>query len=84
MYTVVFSDTARKQLRKLDAETQRRILIALTRIRIRPFSYLTRLVGDPGYRLRVGDYRVIIDVHRTELNLVVIKVGHRGSIYKRK
>ena len=34
------------------------------------------------YRLRVGDYRVIYEIHNDELILVVIKVGPRGDIYK--
>jgi mRNA interferase RelE/StbE len=34
------------------------------------------------YRLRVGDYRVIYEIHDDELILVVIKVGPRGDVYK--
>lgn len=34
------------------------------------------------YRLRVGDFRVIYEIHKDELVLVVIKVGHRGDVYK--
>jgi len=34
------------------------------------------------YRLRVGDYRVIYEIHNDELVLVVIKIGPRGDIYK--
>lgn len=34
------------------------------------------------YRLRVGDYRVIYEIHNDELVLVVIKVGSRGDVYK--
>lgn len=34
------------------------------------------------YRLRVGDFRVIYEIHNDELILVVIKVGPRGDVYK--
>ena len=33
------------------------------------------------WRLRVGDYRVILDVHRDELVIVALDVDHRSSIY---
>lgn len=82
MYTLEFSDLARKQLLKLPKETQKRIIAVLERIRIRPEAYVTKLVGDPGYRLRVGDYRVIIDIQKDTLFILVLKVGHRKNIYQ--
>ena len=82
MHEILFSDTALRQLRKLETETQRRIIAALERIRIRPDAYVAKLVGDPAYRLRVGDYRVILDIERDKLSILVLNVGHRGNIYK--
>jgi mRNA interferase RelE/StbE len=58
-YGIIFSDRALKQLKKLEKNVQESIISALERIRIRPQVHVTKLVGDPGYRLRVGDYRVI-------------------------
>ena len=82
MYQVIFSPTARKQFLKLDKEIKRHIIKALKRIRIRPEAHLKKLVGEPGFRLRVGDYRVIVDIDQGRLLILVIKVGHRKSIYK--
>ena len=56
----------------------------LERIRIRPESFVTKLVGDPGFRLRVGEYRIIIDIDKEKLLILVIKIGHRSRIYKRR
>lgn len=81
MYAIVFSDLARKQLLKLPNEVQKRIVSALDRIKIRPESYVTKLVGDPAYRLRIGDYRVIMDIQKTKLLILVLKIGHRKNIY---
>lgn len=83
MYELIFSDISLKQLNKLEKNIQERIISSLERIRIRPESYLIRLVDDPGYKLRVGDYRVIIDLDKTKLIILVIKIGHRRNIYKR-
>jgi len=80
-YDIIFSDLAFKQLKKLEKAVQKRIVKALERIRIRPEAYVTKLVGDPGYRLRVGDYRVIMDIDGHSLRILVLKVGHRKNIY---
>ena len=83
MYEIIFSLKAKKQLLKLEKIIQERILSAIERISIRPEAFITRLVRDPGYKLRVGDYRVIMDIDKTRLLVLVIKIGHRRDIYKR-
>lgn len=82
-YEVIFTDTSRKQFKKLEKDIQERIVKALERIRIRPEVHVKKLVGDPGYRLRVGEYRVIIDIKKDKLIILVIKIGHRKNIYKK-
>lgn len=82
MYALVYSPTALKELEKLERTIQERILIALERLRIRPESCdIKRLVGMPGYRFRVGDYRVIFDMDNTKLQILVLKIGHRKKVY---
>jgi mRNA interferase RelE/StbE len=83
LYKIIFSSKAGKQLFKLEKNIQERIISVLERIRIRPETYITKLVGDPGYKLRVGDYRVIMDIDNNNLHILVIKVGHRRDIYQR-
>jgi mRNA interferase RelE/StbE len=48
-----------------------------------PRHFLDRLVGDTGYKLRIGDYRAIVDVLETEKVIAVRVVGHRKNVYKR-
>ena len=81
-YEVLFSDLALKQLKKLDEDIRRRIIATLERIRIRPEAYLRKLVGDDGYRLRVGDYRVIVDLDKEKLIILVLRIGHRRNVYE--
>jgi len=80
-YDVIFSDLSLKQLKKLDKGIQERIIKALERIKIRPEAYVIKLVGDPGYRLRVGDYRIIMDIESKVLRILILKIGHRKNIY---
>jgi len=82
MYEIVFSEKAKKQFLKLEKDIKKRIITSLDRIKIRPEAYVTKLVGDASYRLRVGDYRVIMDIDKGKLIILVIKVGHRRNIYK--
>ncbi len=81
-YEIIFSAKSFKQLKKLDRKLQERIIATLERIRIRPESYVTKLVGDPGYKLRVEDYRIIMDIDKRKVLILVIKIGHRKKIYK--
>ncbi|MBL7054927.1 type II toxin-antitoxin system RelE/ParE family toxin [Candidatus Woesearchaeota archaeon] len=81
MYEIVFSEKSKKQFLNLEKNIQKRILNALERIKIRPESYVTKLVGDPSYKFRVGDYRIIVDIDKGKLLILIIKVGHRRNIY---
>ncbi|MEA3457378.1 MAG: type II toxin-antitoxin system RelE/ParE family toxin [Candidatus Thermoplasmatota archaeon] len=82
-YEILFTDISKKQFKKFEKETQKRIIKALERIRIRPEIHVKKLVGDPGYRLRVGDYRVLLDIEKGKLIILVIKIGHRTNLYKK-
>ena len=81
MYEIIFSEKAEKQLKKLEKDIQSRIISVLERIRIRPESYIERLVGEQVYKLRVGDYRVIMDLDKNRLIILILKVGHRKNVY---
>ena len=82
MYDIIFSDLSLQQLKKLEKKINLRVISTLERCRVRPHSYVKKLVGYPYYRLRVGDYRVIMDIKQNELKIFIIVVGHRKNIYK--
>jgi mRNA interferase RelE/StbE len=82
MYTLVYAEEFLKQMRKLDKGTQKRIISTLDRIKIRPYPHVKKLVGNPYFRLRVGNYRVILDIKEDKLIIYVLEIGHRRSIYK--
>ena len=82
MYQIIFSKTAEKFLDKLDSSDRERIIKALERIRVRPERFLEKLVGEKGYKFRVGDYRLFIDLDKGNLMISVIKIGYRKNIYK--
>ncbi len=81
IYEIIFTETAKIQLKKLELPIQKRIISVIERIRLRPESFVKKLVGMPYYRLRVGDYRVIIDIQRNRLIIMIMELGHRKHIY---
>ena len=70
-------------LRKLDRLISKRIVQKVDQIKSDPGRYLEPLKEIGGYKLRVGDYRVIIDVDWDAEIVFVLLIGHRKKIYKR-
>ncbi len=83
MYKIEFSEKAQKQFDKLTLEIQGRIINVLERIKIRPYSYVKKIIGSPYFRARVGANRLILDIKNEILIIYVIEVGHRKNIYKK-
>jgi len=82
MYTVILSQNAKKFLRKLEKQKKERIIAVLERCRMRPYAHVKKLVNSPYFRLRAGDYRIIIRIKDNKLLILVIKIAHRKEIYK--
>jgi len=82
VYSLFYTETALKQLKKFEKKVQIRIISGLERIRIRPYPHVKKLVDSPYFRFRIGYYRVILDIKEDKLVLLVIEVGHRKNIYK--
>ena len=82
MYELIYSDKILRQLKKLDILISDRILKTLERIKIRPHYYVKSLSGSPRFRLRVGEYRIILDIQNKKLIILVLELGHRKNIYK--
>lgn len=81
MAEVVVSDNAAEWLRDAEPDVRDRMMNKLDDITEFPDHYLKRLSGSPYYRLRVGDYRVIVDWRNDDGELFVRDIGHRRNIY---
>ncbi len=82
-YDIEISDDARRSFRKLDKLTAQRIYTKLKEIASseNPFIYVKRLTGIALFSLRIGDYRIILDIKRKNLIILVLKVGRRKNVY---
>ena len=81
MYQLVFEKRALHDLNKLDILIKQRIWDKLQVCKEDPFRFFEHLEEIDGFKLRIGDYRVILDVDKTDQILRVLKVGHRKNIY---
>jgi mRNA interferase RelE/StbE len=82
-FQIIWSESAARELKKLDKTVAKRIFKKVSQLGENPYhSSVTKIVGDPYFRLRVGDYRVIFDIQDDMLRILILKVGHRKNIYK--
>ena len=82
---IEYTETARKQLKKLNKTMQKRILDYMDEVgqlenpRSRGKALVENMRGL--WRYRVGDYRVICEIQDSKIIISVLKIGHRKNIY---
>ena len=88
MHTVLVSRTFQRQFNALDKNLQKRIRLALNKLEENPIYPRPgadikplRDTKPQKHRLRVGDYRIIVDVREEIRILNVLRVGHRKNVY---
>jgi mRNA interferase RelE/StbE len=85
VYKIEFSSQAVKSFRKIPHDTAILIREKIEFIAKDPFANIpnaTRLQGRPGFRLRVGDWRIIYEINQEKIVIVVLKIAPRGEVYK--
>ena len=81
-FTAVLSKKAQKQLDKLSDKIAEPLLDAISDLEKNPRPVGNKkLKGRDGYRIRVGNYRIIYDIFDSQLIIDVIALGHRKDIY---
>ena len=84
MYKVVTTRSFDAALARIPLNWQKRIARKIREVAADPYAAnhnLTKLQGRDGYRLRVGDWRVIYELHDERLVMLVLEVGSRGGTY---
>lgn len=83
MYKLIFDKKALHQLNKLPSEIKERIWNKLQKSKESPHRFFEKLVETKGCKLRIGDYRVVADIVKNKLIILVLKVGHRKNVYEK-
>ncbi len=82
-YQVILPKSVQKELDRLPDDLATRIVARLTGLETNPRpADVKKLTGRAAWRIRVGDYRVIYEIHDRQLKILVITVGHRREIYR--
>lgn len=81
-FRVELSELAVERLRKLDGHLRDRIVRKLEQAAEDPSRFLERLSAVESYKLRVGEYRLIIDTDWKGETLYVLTLGHRSVVYR--
>ena len=84
MYQIEYTRDAFKALRTMPRNVATTITGKIEQLAANPFeaANVTKLVGREGYRLRVGDWRVIYQINDQRLIVHVLAVAPRGGVYK--
>jgi mRNA interferase RelE/StbE len=83
-YSIRIKGSAAKALRRIGQHERLRLVEAIDRLREEPFAGGVLKGEFSGLRrLRVGDYRIVYEVVRKQLVILVVRVAHRGRAYRR-
>jgi len=83
IYKVVFKGTSLKQLNKFPKADKARLNAAIELLKTNPVPPAAKKLKDrPGYRIRVGDYRIIYRFEKTEIQILILKISHRKNVYQ--
>lgn len=83
-YRIELRPAAVRALKHIDHQDRDRIRGAIALLGEDPRPPGARaLRGRPGFRVRIGDYRILYTVHDDVLVVVVVTLGHRRDVYER-
>lgn len=83
-YRIEVKKAAAKSLRKIPKVDQKRIADKIDSLAENPPNPdTTKMKGNnPFHKVRVGDYRIVYEIHEAVLSILIVKIGHRKDIYK--
>lgn len=82
-YRLEVSRTVHRQIGRLSARTQERINEAITRLAENPRPPgVRKLTAREGYRIRVGDYRILYLINDDSEQVIIYRVKGRGDVYR--
>ncbi len=80
-YNVLLHPKVARQLEKMNSDLRNRVKLVLEELRDSPESKSERLHPSNFSKVRIGDYRAIYLIDRSNKSVVIIFVGHRSKVY---
>ncbi len=80
---ILLVKSAEKELLSLNKNLGQRIFQKISLLTNDPYGQNSqKLEGNKGYRIRIGDYRVVYTIDKENQTILIIKIGHRREIYR--
>ena len=84
-YKIFIKPSAKKELKSLQQNELNKIVEKIKNLSINPRPHgAEKLSDDDKYRVRQGNYRILYTIEDDKLIVIVIKIGHRRDIYKKR
>ena len=82
-YATYLLPSAEKDCQKLPQDVYRRCRQSLLKLEENPRLHGSqKLVGEDGYRVRVGDYRILYRIDDVQKRVYVYRIKHRRDVYR--
>jgi mRNA interferase RelE/StbE len=82
-FRVEVRHSAEKELGRISAQARQRIAVALLGLTEQPLPPgVIKLKSSDGYRIRIGDYRVLYRIDTAKAEVSVFAIGHRKEVYR--
>ncbi len=83
VFSLLFKKSVAKDLRSIPNKDVKRILNCIKQLREDPRGDgCIKLSNQERYRVRQGNYRIIYEIKDSKLIILVVKIAHRGDVYK--
>ena len=83
-FNIQFKSSAAKEFRNLPQEVKKRVIVKIDSLPLNPVPKdVKKLKGkNDFYRLRVGVYRIVYELHQNDKILLITRIRHRRDVYK--
>ena len=83
-YKIIFRERAKRSIKSIPKTDNKRIFEAIMQLSNNPYPRgYKKLKGRNAYRIRQGNYRIIYEVNKKEIWILILAIGDRKNIYRR-
>ena len=81
-YKIIFRERAKRALKSVPKKDGKRIFETIRQLVTNPYPRgCKKLKGRNGYRIRQGNYRIIYEINKQEICILILDIGDRKKIY---
>ena len=81
-FRIVWHPKTSSDLKKLEKEMRERVIKKVRSTENNPFRFVERLTGYALFKLRIGDYRAVLEISSETKLIKVFLVEHRSKVYQ--